>query len=172
MMHLIAKMQEEMGENKNDSVLMPYAENASRLWQQAAAPLVEKANVSSMAFYNLGNLAFIQEQYGQAIEAYKEALRLNPEDDHARRNLRIAQLKKNDQDQQNQDQQQQQNQDQNQDQQQQQQQQQQQPNPQNINEQTSQQILDAAERKESQRRVQMQLKNNEESSSRKSNKNW
>lgn len=79
------------------------------------------------SFYNLGNMAFNQQQYDQAINMYKGALRKNPDNDKARENLRLAQLKrqeqqnqdqnqdKKDQDQ-NQDQQQnQQNQDQNQD---------------------------------------------------------
>lgn len=57
----------------------------------------------SKAFYNLGNMAFNQQQYAQSIEMYKHALRQNPDDDNARDNLRLAQLKKQEQDQ-NQDQ--------------------------------------------------------------------
>ncbi len=53
----------------------------------------------SKAFYNLGNLAYNQQQYAQSIELYKNALRQNPEDNQARENLRLAQLKKQDQDQ-------------------------------------------------------------------------
>lgn len=157
------------GEAPADSLLVPYIQKADEMWQRAAAPLVEKGNVSSKAYYNLGNVAFLQEQYAQAIDAYKNALRLNPEDDHARRNLRIAQLKKQEQDQDKNQQQQQQNQDQ----QQQQEQQQQQPQPQNINEQTSQQILDAAERKENQRRMQQMMENENESGyPMRPSKNW
>lgn len=128
-------------------------QKASEGFQSASAPKVEKGNVSSFAFYNLGNISFNQEDYGSAIEMYKEALRLNPSDDNARRNLRIAQLQKknNDQNQNNN----QQNQDQNQDKQQQQQQQQNQ-NRQQINEQTSEQILNAADRKENERRMRLQ----------------
>lgn len=156
------------GPVENDSVIIPYLQQATQLWQQAAAPLVEKGNVSSKAYYNMGNAAFIQMDYGQAIDAYKNALRLNPSDDKARRNLRIAQLKKQNEDKQNQNKQNQQDQQDKKDQdqqdqqnQQQNQQNQQQPKPQNINEQTSQQILEAAERKENQRRLQMRLKNEE-----------
>lgn len=65
----------------------------------------------SMSCYDLGNVAYNQQDYGQAIEMYKNALRANPNDDQARYNLRMAQLKQ--QQQQNQDKQ---NQDQNQDQ--------------------------------------------------------
>ncbi len=53
----------------------------------------------SKAFYNLGNLAYNQQQYAQSIEMYKNALRENPEDNQARENLRLAQLKKQEQEQ-------------------------------------------------------------------------
>lgn len=59
-------------------------------------PLVSKA------FYNLGNIAFANEQYDQSIEMYKNTLRINPDDEEARENLRLAQKKL--QQQQNQDQ--------------------------------------------------------------------
>lgn len=82
------------------------------------------ATIAERAFYNLGNMAFNQQQYDQAINMYKGALRKNPDNDKARENLRLAQLKrqqqqqdKNDDNKQDnkQDQQQQQNQQQNQD---------------------------------------------------------
>lgn len=76
--------------------------------------------IAHKAFYNLGNMAFNDEQYDRSIEMYKNALRITPSDLQARENLRLAQLKKEQQDQ-NQDE----NQDQNQDQQDQQQQNQQ-----------------------------------------------
>lgn len=53
------------------------------------------------ASYDLGNIAYAQQQWQQAIEHYKNALRCNPADDHARDNLRLAQLKKQQQDKQN-----------------------------------------------------------------------
>lgn len=80
------------------------------------------------SFYNLGNTAYRSEDYAGSIEMYKDALRRNPLDDNARENLRLAQLKLQEQQQQqdqNQDKQQDQNEDQQQDQQQQQQQDQQ-----------------------------------------------
>lgn len=76
-------------------------------------------NLTAKAFYNLGNIEYNREQYQAAIDHYKNSLRRNPDDDQARENLRLAQLK---QQQQNQDK----SQDKNQEQQQQQQQQQQQ----------------------------------------------
>lgn len=76
----------------------------------------EKANV----LFNLGNNLMSVQKYGEAVEAYKNCLRLNPGDLDAKYNLEYARKKLQDQ------QQQQQNQDQNQDQQQDKQEQQQQ----------------------------------------------
>lgn len=50
--------------------------------------------ISSIAYYNLGNIAFQNNQIDNAIEYYKNALRKNPNDDYARINLRYAQLQK------------------------------------------------------------------------------
>ncbi len=50
--------------------------------------------ISSIAYYNLGNIAFQNNQIDNAIECYKNALRKNPNDDYARINLRYAQLQK------------------------------------------------------------------------------
>ncbi len=104
--------------NKGDSLIR----QADQIFAQTAGnPDVELAELS---FYDRGNIAYKVEDYAAAIEMYKNALRRNPENNQARENLRLAQLKKQEQDQ-NKDNQQnkddQQNQDQNQDQQQQQQ---------------------------------------------------
>lgn len=50
--------------------------------------------LATYAAYNLGNMAFNSQQWDQSIQYYKEALRRNPDDDNARDNLRLAQLKK------------------------------------------------------------------------------
>lgn len=50
-----------------------------------------KPSLASRANYNLGNVAFNARDYQTAIKYYKQALRFNPDDDTARRNLRIAQ---------------------------------------------------------------------------------
>ena len=42
--------------------------------------------ISERSFYNLGNMAFNQQQYDQAINMYKGALRKNPDNDKAREN--------------------------------------------------------------------------------------
>ncbi len=78
------------------------AEQENNPLQQASELLMSvgrnsvNADLRSKAFYNLGNLAYIAEQYDQSIECYKNALRNNPDDDQARDNLRLAQLKKKD----------------------------------------------------------------------------
>lgn len=52
----------------------------------------DNPSLASQASYNLGNLAFNNKDYQSAIDHYKQALRLNPNDNNARKNLRIAQL--------------------------------------------------------------------------------
>lgn len=59
----------------------------------------KNAGLRSKAYYNLGNIAYNQQQYDQSIEMYKHALRQNPDDNQARENLRLAQLKKQEQEQ-------------------------------------------------------------------------
>jgi Ca-activated chloride channel family protein len=44
----------------------------------------------SKAFYNGGNALFKSNKFPESIEAYKQALRLNPDDDDARYNLEVA----------------------------------------------------------------------------------
>lgn len=95
-------------------------QRADSLFNYAASITTDK-QLKSMAFYNKGNLAYNAQRYDVAIDDYKNALRAVPSDEDARYNLRMAQLKQ--QEQQNQDQnkqdqnQDQQNQDQNQNQQ-------------------------------------------------------
>lgn len=50
-------------------------------------------SLAAKASYNLGNVAFNSENYQEALQCYKQALRLQPDDDVARRNLRITQKK-------------------------------------------------------------------------------
>lgn len=63
----------------------------------------KNTSLMSKAFYNLGNMDFNKEDYGKSIEMYKSALRLNPNDEQARQNLRLAQKKQQQQQQQNKD---------------------------------------------------------------------
>lgn len=121
----------------------------------ADASIKEKAN------YNLGNLAFYENEFDKSIEFYKRALRINPNNMKTRENLRVAQLKRHDdnqqQNQQNQQNQQQQQQEQEQEQQQQdqqQQQQQEQPQPDT----NADQILQSMQNRENQTRKQAEKK--------------
>ncbi len=142
--------------------------------------------LASYAAYNLGNIAFNEQNYKDAIDCYKQALRFNPNDDTARRNLRIAQKKLQ---QQNQDKNK--DQDKNQDQdkkdkkdQQDQQQNQQQNQPQNQNKDqnqdnsmsnnTAEQILNAMENKENATRARVNAANQGKEASEKARgkKNW
>ena len=79
----------------------------------------EDRALKSSAWHNLGNLSLQQSELSPAIQAYKQALRENPENEEARYNLAYAMRLAQQQQDQNQDQQQDQDQqDQNQDQQQ------------------------------------------------------
>lgn len=172
---------------QSDSLKGQFAQAAAKSFGNVAQRANEKPMLASRSDYNMGNLAFGGEDYAQAIAMYKEALRLNPKDDAARLNLRIAQKKLQQQDQnqdQNQDkdkdqnkqdqenqkdqQNQNQNQDQNQD------QQQQPPKEQEINQQTADQILQAMENKENEIRARVMKSNNgqEVGGSRSRSKRW
>lgn len=54
--------------------------------------------VASQAYYNMGNMMLQEKQIPESIDLYKKALRINPADSLARRNLRIAQLNQQPQD--------------------------------------------------------------------------
>lgn len=151
----------------------------------------ERPQLAARANYNLGNVAFDSEDYENALNFYKQSLRLDPDDASAKRNLRITQLKlqdknkdkdqdKNkdqdkDKDQnkdQNQNKPQNQNQDQNKDQDNRQDKdKRQQPD---INQQTADQILKAMENKENQTRARVNAGNQGDKSSggNRSRKNW
>lgn len=135
-----------------DTLLSEVSEIYSNLAKNSAHDLiVEKSS------YNHGNLLFNNNDYQGSINQYKEALRRNPQNDSARINLRIAQLKlqqqqsnNSDNQDQQQEQQQQQEQPDNKDQQkdQQQQQQNQQQNQQQQNQQQNQQHQKGADNSE------------------------
>ena len=128
------------GEDTKGSENDPRQQAAQLLEQVGNACMASDSTLAEKAFYNLGNMAYNDQDYGKSIERYKQALRINPDNNRTRQNLRLAQLKKQEQDQNKdkdkQDQQQPQEQ-------QQQQQQQQQPMTQN-----AEQILQAMQNKE------------------------
>ena len=53
----------------------------------------QNQSIKEKCYHDLGNLAFDQQQYAESISFYKKALRINPDNDRTRENLRIAQLK-------------------------------------------------------------------------------
>ena len=83
-------------------------------WEKAAVD-AGKNTLAPDYYHNLGNSYLAQKKYQEAVEAYKNSLRRNPNDNETRENYIYA--KKKLEDQQNQDQNQNQNQDQNQNQQ-------------------------------------------------------
>lgn len=149
-------------------------------------------------FHNSGNLALKQKKYQEAVEAFKESLRLEPDNFETKSNLAYAQkmLKDQQQNQQSQNQQQQQQQDQNQDQNQQNQdqnqnndqqndqnqdqnqnqqnqdQQQQQQNQPQISPQAAQQMLQAIEDKEKQTQDKVKKAKALKEKSKEKEKNW
>ncbi len=60
---------------------------------QGLAQSAQDISIAEKSFYNLGNIAFNQQNYQQSIDMYKNALRRNPDNDKTRQNLRLAQLK-------------------------------------------------------------------------------
>lgn len=140
------------GEDTKGSENDPRQQAAQMLEQVGNACMATDSTLAEKAFYNLGNMAYNDQDYGKSIERYKQALRINPDNNRTRQNLRLAQLKKQEQDQNKdkdkQDQQQQQQQEQQQQQQQQQQEQQQQQQQQQPMTQNAEQILQAMQNKE------------------------
>lgn len=87
-------------------------EDYEQALQRIEAALVSEENIDQLdqhSFYNLGNTFFQGQQFETSVEAYKEALRLNPDDLEAKQNLELA-LRQMQQQQQEQQQEQQQDQ--------------------------------------------------------------
>ncbi len=172
-------------------------EDATKLYGSLAerdADTEERAN----SFYNLGNSFLKAQKYAESIEAYKNALRLNPDDMDAKYNMEYAKkmMENQDQEQQNQDQnkdqenkedqeqdkqeqdqqqqeQEQKEQEQNQQQQnQQEQQQQQQPQPQQISKQDAERMLEALKNDENKTLEKVNLQKVQQGKVRKVEKDW
>ncbi|MEO0571581.1 MAG: tetratricopeptide repeat protein [Bacteroidota bacterium] len=70
-----------------------------------AGEKAEKKPTKHKAFHNMGNVFMQNKEYEKAVEAYKQALRSNPNDDETRYNLALAkEMLKKDQNNQNNDQ--------------------------------------------------------------------
>jgi len=160
---------------QNDTAALPY--------YNQAAKMEKNKRRRAQSYHNIGVIYQSHQQYGEAIEAYKEALRCNPNDDETRYNLALC---KKQQKQQNQQQKQNQNQnkndqknqqnkdnkdkDQNKKDQQQNQQQQQQPKAQ-MSKENAEQLLNAATQQE--RQTQQRLNQaKRKAQSRRHQKNW
>lgn len=81
--------------NKRDTVAMRYLNDVG---SNPNAP----ASLRAHSYYNLGKLAYDNQDYANSVEYFKKSLKVNPKDEQARKNLRMAQKKlqqgKNDQD--------------------------------------------------------------------------
>lgn len=140
------------------------------------------SRIAELAAYNAGNMMFNNEKYAESIEYYKHSLRRNPDNDKARENLRLAQLKlEQQQNNQNQDQNQQEEkqQEQQQDQQQQEQQQEQQPQPkqpqqqkQDMDQQNMEAILKTMQNEENKTRERIEKRKTADPSRRTVTKPW
>jgi Ca-activated chloride channel homolog len=78
-------------------------EDAARLYGNVGSRDLD-ANTKADAFYNLGNTYLKSQKLNEAIESYKNALRLNPHDEDARYNLEYARRLQQEQQQDQQDQ--------------------------------------------------------------------
>ena len=93
--------------NLGNALLAQNKDSAAVVQFESAAKMETNPLRKYQSFHNLGVICQSHKMYGEAIEAYKNALRLNPDDDETRYNLVLCQRQKQkqDQNQQNQDQQ-------------------------------------------------------------------
>ena len=91
-----------MAQNKDSAAVVEFEKSAK----------VESNGLrKSMAYHNMGVICQRHQMFGEAIEAYKQSLRLNPHDDETRYNLELCKRQQKQQDQNKDNQQQQQNKD-------------------------------------------------------------
>ncbi len=90
--------------NLGNALLAQRKDSAAIEQFQAAAKLETNSRRRSYAYHNIGVICQGRQMFGEAIEAYKEALRNNPNDDETRYNLELCkrQQKQQQQNQQNQ----------------------------------------------------------------------
>ena len=162
--------------NLGNALMQQHKDSAAVVQFEAAAKLETNPLRKSRAYHNMGVVCQQHQMYSEAIEAYKQALRLNPADDETRYNLELCKRQQKKQQQQQQDQQQQNDQkkdDKKKDDQQQQQQpkdQQQQQKPQ-MSKDNAEQLLNAAMQQEKQTQERMK-KAQQQPQRRQVQKNW
>ena len=84
-------LKQRSGENNpQDSVL---TQQAAKLFGDVATAQSASKQLKQKSFYDLGRLAYDTEDYQSSVDFFKESLRINPADDQARKNLRMAQKK-------------------------------------------------------------------------------
>ena len=160
--------------NLGNALLATRKDSAAVSQLEAAAKLETVPFRKAQAYHNIGVICQGKKMFGEAIEAYKEALRWNPSDDKTRYNLALCkrqqqqqqnqqQQQKDNKQQKDKDQQQKQNQQQKQDQQQQQQQQ-------KMSRENAEQMLNAAIQEEKQ--TQERMKKMQQPQRRQLEKNW
>lgn len=140
--------------NLGDTYLSQQNNKDAMEWFTKAAKAETNKVLKAMMYHNIGYIHHLNKEYDQAIEAYKEALRNNPNDEDTRYNLALCQKQKKDQ--QNQQNQQQQQQDQQNQQNQQQNQQQQQSQNQQMPQDNIDQLLNLARQSEQQTRKKLE----------------
>ena len=161
------------------NALLAQRKDSSSVSQLEMAAKLETAPIrKAQAYHNIGVICQNKKMFGEAIEAYKEALRLNPADDETRYNLALCKRQQKQQQQDQQQQQQNQNQQkqeqdkkdlQQQQQKQDQQQQKQQQQPQ-MSKENAEQMLNAAIQEEKQ--TQERMKKMQQPQRRSLEKNW
>lgn len=73
------------------NALFAQKKDSAAIQQYESAAKVEKNSLRrAKSFYNIGVVCQNHQMFGEAIEAYKEALRLNPKDDCCRYNLELC----------------------------------------------------------------------------------
>ena len=171
--------------NLGNALLAQHKDSAAIEQFQEAAKIETDPLLKSQSFHNIGVVCQQHKMFGEAIDAYKQSLRLNPHDDETRYNLQLCkhQLKKQqqdnkdqqnkqDQDKKDQDKKDQQKQDrQKQDQQQQDKQKQQQQQQPEMSKENAEQLLNAAMQQEKQTQERMK-KAQQKPQKRNLQKNW
>ena len=166
--------------NLGNALMMQRKDSLAITQYEKAAKLETNPLRRAQAYHNMGVMCQQHQMFGEAIEAYKEALRNNPADNETRYNLELCkrqqqqqqqnqnqnQQNKDNKDQQDKQQQEQQKQDQKKDEQKQQQQQQQQ-----MSKENAEQLLNAAMQEEKQTQERMK-KAQQQSQKRRLEKNW
>ncbi|MFM1808109.1 MAG: Aerotolerance protein BatC [Bacteroidota bacterium] len=99
--------------NLGNTLFKQGAEEESFGHYKAASTKTNDESLSHQAFHNIGNVYMKRKEYQNAVQAYKEALKRNPNDDETRYNYALAKkMLEEEQKNQNQDQEQDQNQEQ------------------------------------------------------------